>query len=509
MKPLNILLLFLFLLSSCAPATSEVPASASTQTVTAVPVPTETQTPSPTPTIVPTPTQIGGGSGKFIFEYYKIAYEKDFPDLKGEVNIFTSNMDGSNLIPITNGLNGINRIVRISPDGKIVLVASRSSLLGKSALYLINLNATNNIPIKLANEVDGQAIFVDNARISYIGKGSKGHGIYVSNIDGTEQAKIGSPVGEAWTIVASDQSRVYWRTSQKENFKDASGVLYTYGDFPTLWWTNLDGSGQGKLESNGQQIFPAGDFGEGATFSPDGKQIAWISRGLEQGCSLLPSGLAIWTPFIRYSAETRNAQKTSAFFPENSPHFGKTIDIAYVEDYVRQCFVLHVASLSDMDNDIKIPLIPPFDPVNEDFFYHKEYSLIWSPDSSKILAYDGGGATRYSFIVDGEPDPYPLTLYQIALKDANPKLTLLKVISNSPMVQSGNARPHISESFTSFRFSPDGHLLLFVKWNPYENFYSAEVNVINLETMTFVNDFTQTIIPDTQEKRVGEIFWLP
>lgn len=493
MKRLNSFLLIAFLLSSCAPASTAISAPKLTQTSTLVP--TATQTPSPTPTLTPAPTQIGGGSGKFIFEYYKAAYQNQFPDLKGEVNIFTSNIDGSDLTPITNGLDGINRIVSISPDGKVVLVASRSSFLGKSALYLISPNSTNSAPVKLANEVDGQVIFVDNARIAYIGKGSQGHGIYVSNFDGTEQTKIGSPNGSAWTVVASDQSRVYWRTSQKENFKDASGVLYRYGDFETLWWTNLDGSGQGKLESNGQQIISSQ-----YAFSPDGKNIAWISAGLEQGCSLL-LGLAFWTPDIRSDAYTKQAQKTSIFLHENSPHFGKVIDMTYVENYVRQCFVMHVVSLSDIDNDTKIPLIPPFDPANEDFFYHKEYSLAWSPDSSQILAYDGGDATRYLI---GVTDNYPLTLYKIDLKDMSPKLILLKVLSNTSIVDRS-----LVDHFTSFRFSPDGRLLLFVKWNPFENFYSAGVNVLNLETTSFVSDFNQKIIPDTQERRVGEIFWLP
>jgi len=508
MKSKTIILIFIMFLVACSSnqtsSSTLIPTSkpSSTPTNTALPLPTNTPTP------MPSPTQIGGGSGKLIFEYYKAAYEKDFPDLKGEVNIFISNIDGTNLMPITNGLTGINRIIRVSPDGRVALVWSSSSLLStKNALYLINLNSGNSDPIKLTNEVDGQAVFLDNARVAYIGKGSQGHGIYVSNFDGTKQIKIGSPSGKNWTVVASDQSRVYWRTSQKENFKDASGVLYTYGDFGALWWTNLDGSGQGKLESNGQQIIPNVMERNAYAFSPDLKSVAWISEGLEPGCSLLDGSLAIWSPFIRFGSMTRNAQTPTPFFPENSPHFGKTIDIAYVENYVRQCFVIHVASLSDMDNDIKIPLIPPYNPDNEDFYYHKEYSLFWSPDSSKILAYDDGNATRRLSIIGFES--YPLALYEVVPKDTNPKLTLLKVISNSPITQSGNAMPQVSESFTSFRFSPDGRLLLFVKWNPYTNFYSADVNILNLETLAFIDSFKRKIIANAEEKRVGEIFWIP
>jgi len=508
MKNLNILLLITFLLSSCAPAVTAVPTIASQSilpTLTSTPKPIATQTPSPTETLMPTPTQIGGGSGKLIFEYYKIAYEKDFPNLKGEVNIFTSNWDGSNLMPITNGLDNYNFIESIAPDGQTILVYSTSNLQEKADLYVIRLKQPDLNPLKLAGGIEAtnspHAIFLGNTQLAYIGQGSQGYGFYTINIDGTDEKKIGVPTGKYPGILSSDQSRVYWRTSQKENFKDASGVLYTYGDFQTLWWTNLDGSGQGKLEANGQQIISSQ-----YAFSPDGKSIAWISTGLEEGCSLPPSGLAFWTPFIRNGAETRNAQKPSMFLHQNSPHFGKTIDIAYVEDYVRQCFVMHVASLSNMDNDIKISLIPPFDPSKDDFFYHKEYAIIWSPDSSKILAYDGGGATRYLI---GVTDHYPLAIYEVSLKDTNPKLTLLKILSNSSMVQSGNSNPHLIEDFTLFSFSPDGRLLLFTKHNPHENFHSADINILTLETMNFIDGFRQNIIPDAQERRVGKIFWLP
>jgi hypothetical protein len=99
MKPIKLFLFAVLCLASC---TSSMQASAPTQTPTQTftPVPTSTQTPSPTPTVIPTPTQIGGGSGKLIFEYYKVAFEKSFPDLKGEVNVFTSNVDGTDLTPI-------------------------------------------------------------------------------------------------------------------------------------------------------------------------------------------------------------------------------------------------------------------------------------------------------------------------------------------------------------------------------------------------------------------------
>jgi hypothetical protein len=141
-------------------------------------------------------------------------------------------------------------------------------------------------------------------------------------------------------------------------------------------------------------------------FSPDGKSIAWIP-GLEQGCSLLAP--AFWTPHIRDGRYTKGLEIPSNFIPENSPHLGKKIDTAYVEEYVHRCYILHVASLSNMDNDTKIPLIHPYNPAKDDFYYHNLYDLNWWPDSSKILAYDSGDATR-SYWWDGMIDHYPVAL---------------------------------------------------------------------------------------------------
>ena len=61
--------------------------------------------------------------------------------------------------------------------------------------------------------------------------------------------------------------------------------------------------------------------------------------------------------------------------------------------------------------------------------YPREYYLSWWPDSSKILAYDGGEVlTDYQ---GGENNPFagysPFTLCEVTLNDANPKLALLKI----------------------------------------------------------------------------------
>ena len=157
MENINIILLIAFLLSSCAPATNAVPTFMPQSTETPTPSPTETQTPSPTPTITPTPTQIGGGSGKLVFEYHKVAYEKAFPHLKGEINVFTSNWDGTDLTPVTDGPESFNTIESISPDGKMVLISSAPNYPGNVDLYLFPLDMPYSGPIKIASGLPARA----------------------------------------------------------------------------------------------------------------------------------------------------------------------------------------------------------------------------------------------------------------------------------------------------------------------------------------------------------------
>ena len=193
--------------------------------------------------------------------------------------------------------------------------------------------------------------------------------------------------------------------------KDSSGSSYLSGDLSALWWTNLDGSGQGKLESNGQQIIYSG-FENNVAFSPDGTSIAWIPVELEPGCYFHE---AFWAPWVRDGVYTQHAVK-------KSPFFGKVVDTAYVENYVQNCFIMYVASLSELDNPTKIPLTSPFDPTKDSFMYQGEYDLRWWPDSSKILAFDYGGPLKWNNWEQYFGDYYPIALMMCCRKTPAPSL---------------------------------------------------------------------------------------
>jgi hypothetical protein len=483
MKSINIFLLIVFLLSSCAPAATATSTSTPTQTIT--PSPTATRTPSPTPTITPTPTQIGGGSGKLIFEYYKVAYEKTFPDLKGELNVFISNSDGTDLTPITNGLKGFNRIESISTDGKMVFVSSRTNSAAKGDLYLIHLNSLGSDQIKLASGLDTtsrQAIFLNNTRIVYIGQGSQGYGFYTANIDGTSPKKIGAPTGRVWWIVSSDQTRVYWGAIEKKYFRDSYGTLYAYGDTETLWWTNLDGSGQGKLESNGQQII--GSY----AFSHNGKRLAWIPAQYEPDCTaesfntkLITEGTYTERAALPPSLATRYG------IPESWR--GQIIDMAWVETYVRKCFIMYVASLPDLENPTRIVLAPPANRIRGDFTFGEEYNLMWEPGESMLLLFNNGHE-RYFVGIDHEP-----LLYYVNLMDTEAKLTEYK----PSLFYRAFAR-----KIRLLGVSPDGRQVLVAN-----RAGGAYIKILDLNTLTFSDSFGSKLTPDSNVGRLGNIYWLP
>ena len=166
-------------LSGCGPGqllgatVTPTPTVTNTPTLTPTSTPTATATQTPTPTMTPTPTQIGGGSGRFIFELKKEEFIEKFPDLEGEPNIFIANMDGSNLIPVTNGLDDHYYLQDVSPDGTKVLISSNPKW-EYGNLYSMDLNSLETEPVLLATGlpdyawIASRAKWIDNTRLVFI-----------------------------------------------------------------------------------------------------------------------------------------------------------------------------------------------------------------------------------------------------------------------------------------------------------------------------------------------------
>ena len=281
-----ILSLGALIMMSCVPnegATRTGITAALTQTI--APTATPTKTSVPTATGTPSPMPVGGGSGRIGFSLARSKFLTSFPDLKGEVNVFTANLDGTDLTPVTNGLDGYNFLESVSPDGTKGLAVSAKSIWlyesnQKLALYLIDLTEPSRESVRITQipasvefaGYGGQvygfrssiARWIDKARIVYIGEGKEGFGIYTGNIDGANWKNIFSNDSGVTPldILALDGTRVYWGSKFRTSYGN-KGLA--------VWWSNIDGSGQGKLESNGVQI-----KAQTIRFSADGSVIAWV-----------------------------------------------------------------------------------------------------------------------------------------------------------------------------------------------------------------------------------------
>ena len=212
-----------------------------------------------------------------IFTYQKKEFSKYFPDLKGEMNVFSANVDGTNLTPVTNGLEGYNVLVAVSPDGTKTLVASSSKQGAKTSnLYIINLISIDTQPVKLAeglpNGVFGNnsaAKWIDNSNIVYIGQGKNGFGIYKTNIDGSDPIKIEG--NTPYDILAVSSTRVYWEI-QTDRVQNGNQHFLSY----RVWWTSLDGTERNQFKFHGKQVTLSNFLGKYIAFSPDGTRVAWV-----------------------------------------------------------------------------------------------------------------------------------------------------------------------------------------------------------------------------------------
>ncbi|MBV6394431.1 MAG: hypothetical protein KPEEDBHJ_03687 [Anaerolineales bacterium] len=327
MKSAKYFLLIWLFLASCGtpPSTEFVP------TETFTPEPTSTQTPIPSPTITPSPTQIGGASGQILFSYRKEEFSSDFPELAGELNLFTANIDGTNVIPITNGLKGNNYFQDFSPDGTKILVASNTSYKESSTLYVVDLNNLDEQPTMISESAPPTsgynkfAKWIDNSRIVYIGKGESGFGIYISNEDGSNPINIyknssGIEQENPVDILAVTDTHVYWGGETKVNW-GSFNVLTTFA-----WVTDIDENETISLEYKGEQILYTYFGGRDLAFSPDNNMIAWHEKAT----------------------------------PDSGPPY---------HNY------LHVAPISDINNPYTVEVFGGAD-------------LSWFPDGSKILVFD-------------------------------------------------------------------------------------------------------------------------
>jgi len=429
-------LTFSLLLTSCGPGqlfgVTVTPTLTITSTPTFTPTATATQVPTQTstPTLTPTPTQIGGGSGKIIFELRKdfmSETEKEtiteaFPDLEGNQNVFTANIDGMNMVPITNGIEGYNYIQDISPDGTKLLISSSKGEFGN--LYSIDLNSLESEPLKLAKNLpryswQGKAAeWIDNTRLVFVGEGDIGFGVYSVNSDGTDQRSIykyngGGDVNKPVEILAITDTRVYWASQVRTSLGGNSWNTKSYS-----WWSSMDGSGKEALELNGEQIIFDSYFFPPA-FSPDGKWLAWMEPA------------------------------TQTF------HYNR----------------LHITSLPDMKRDRYVDMLT------------SGTTRRWWPDSSKIQIFDLRSIDfSHSYEMNTADDKfglYSISLSSLSIKNEHRADVLDMLVPPASL----DSEKYCSSAIGDF--SPDGRQILIFSSKPNTECASKIIYILDLETMTF------------------------
>jgi len=425
MKSTNLFLLVILFCASCATPTTSAPSPVPTSIETLTPVPTATQTltPIPSPTVTPAPTQIGGASGRIIFSYRKDVFLENFPELKGETNLFIANVNGTNVSPITDGLEDYMYLQDVSPDGTKALVAGLSKQDEKKNLYLINLDALNSEPTKIASGLPHfawwqlAAQWIDNSRMIYIGEGEMGPGIYTLNADGTNPINIykntsGLEQGNPAELLAVNDSYVYWGGDTRRKEGNTTWVS-SYA-----WVSRLDGAETKTLEYNGDQIRYSNPSNPDLVFSPDLTRVAWIERATPQ------SG----PPYHNY---------------------------------------LHVASLSDMNHPYTLEVLTG------------SLNLSWFPDGSKLLVFDSGSTQRpieeYTVYYEKHPDASLASsfksLYGMYEVTISPNLPVKNYNLSSDMFLTSLPPniPRPNSSMDLYDISPDARQILVSTYEKGEN----------------------------------------
>ena len=317
-------------------------------------------------------SNIAGGMKKIIFDYYRPGYEKDFPDLKGDSNVFASNLDGTDLAPITNGLMFDNQVTGISPDGQKILVqtmpANYTTDEGTSGIYVIDLENKDGEPIKVASGVfaSATAAWLDNSHIVYIDLVPGGMAIFSINIDGTDRKRISKPVPGILTghlFLPADKSRVFWEGFAQDG---------QYWNYEGIWWTSIDGSEQSKLSQSGIDK----DF-HLESISPDGSMAVWEVLDQKTGdCNIYTSSISnIDNPTV-IKVKCYDTHKI-LWSPDSSKVFMSS------EGYIMEDLGFtnpnsaYILSTKDMTvSEIKYPI---------DNILFSVHVIGWSPDSQSIL----------------------------------------------------------------------------------------------------------------------------
>jgi Tol biopolymer transport system component len=287
------------------PTSSKIPSDTRkpTFTLTHSSSPSLTITPSLTNALIPSPsiitTSIGGGIGKFVFEYgagidVKIGvidllepnnkliigdnmpanspswspyYERLYFSAKlnnekeTEYKLYSSNIDGSDIKPVIVADDIKLKYIDISPDGTKVIAWILGKVNEPSILYKGEFDGNNIYNLTRLHDGGFPSFSPDGLKVIFsLGYDLYTYNIYVINLDGTKltnlSAKTNADVFAVYPSWSPDGTKIVYYTDRDNN--------------PAIYEINTDGSNLQILQ----------DKGCNPKYSPDGKLIAFTTDGI-------------------------------------------------------------------------------------------------------------------------------------------------------------------------------------------------------------------------------------
>jgi len=167
-------------------------------------------------------------------------------------------------------------------------------------------------------------MFIDDSRVVFIGSGVEGKGIYTVRAEGRTQKRLLRTVRKTRPCTQLTIIRCTGHRARRRALKTALASNTCSGTFTRC--TGQISMGQRRENSNREAVRlsqTTDSIGTHTVFSPDGKKLAWIPAQTEPDCTF------------------------AYVYPE------------LVDTYARRCYIMYIASLSDLDHPVKVVLMPP------------------------------------------------------------------------------------------------------------------------------------------------------